>query len=132
MFYFDIGHAQGKRYKKYFKERIYKYCNYDCNAYSDNCTMKHEKEWYTCDRCGEEIDMLPSQQHILRRKIASPTELKMMCDEKYGYLGDTHLITEDVISVTIVETHDVKTRRFDLCPRCRKDFERFMRNENTN
>ena len=94
--------------------------------------MKHEKEWYTCDRCGEEIDMIPSQQHILRRKIASTTELKMMCDEKYGYLGDTHLITEDVISVTIVECHDVETRRFDLCPKCRKNFERFMRNENTN
>ena len=56
----------------------------------------------------------------------------MMCDEKYGYLGDTHLITDDVVSVTIVETHDVKTRRFDLCPKCRKDFERFMRNENAN
>ena len=90
--------------------------------------MKHEKEWHTCDRCGEEIDKLPRQKHILRRKIVSPTELKMMCDEKYGYVGDTHLITDDVVSVTIVETHDVKTRRFDLCPRCRKDFERFMRN----
>ena len=91
--------------------------------------MKHEKEWYTCDRCGEEIDMLPSQQHILRRKIVSPIELEMMCDEKYGYIGDTHLITDDVISVTIVECHDVETRRFDLCPKCRKDFERFMKNE---
>ena len=91
--------------------------------------MKHEKEWYTCDRCGEEIDQIPSQKHILRRKIASPTELKMMCDEKYGYVDDTYLITEDVVSVTIVEYHDVETRRFDLCPKCRKDFERFMKNE---
>ena len=91
--------------------------------------MKHEKEWYTCDRCGKEIDMLPSQQHILRRKIVSPIELEMMCDEKYGYVGNKDLITKDVVSVTIVETHDVKTRRFDLCPKCRKDFERFMRNE---
>ena len=53
----------------------------------------------------------------------------MMCDEKYGYIGDTHLITDDVVSVTIVENHDVKTIRFDLCPKCRKDFGRFMRNE---
>ena len=91
--------------------------------------MKHEKEWHTCDRCGKEIDNIPRQQHILRKKIVSPTELKMMCDEKCGYVGNTHLITDDVVSVTIVECHDVKTRRFDLCPKCRKDFERFMRNE---
>ena len=70
--------------------------------------MKHQKEWHTCDRCGKEI---------------------IRYNEKYGYLGDTHLITEDVVSVTIVECHDVETRRFDLCPKCRKDFERFMKNE---
>ena len=93
--------------------------------------MRHEKEWHTCDRCCAEIDNIPIQQHIFRKKIVSPTELKMMYDEKYGYLGDTHLITEDVVSVTIVETHDVKTRQFDLCPMCRKDFERFMKNERT-
>ena len=91
--------------------------------------MKHEKEWHTCDRCGAEIDKIPSQKHILRNKIVGTTELKMMCDEKYGYLCDTHLITDDVVSVTIFETHDVKTRRFDLCHKCRKDFERFMKNE---
>ena len=72
--------------------------------------MRHEKEWHTCDRCCAEIDNIPIQQHILRKKIVSPTELKMMYDEKYGYLGDTQLITEDVVSVTIVETHNVKTR----------------------
>ena len=56
--------------------------------------MKHEKEWHTCDRCGKEIDKLPSQKHFLYRRIVSPTELEMMCDEKYGYIGDTHLIEE--------------------------------------
>ena len=91
--------------------------------------MKHEKEWYTCDRCGEEIDQIPSQKHILRRKIVSPIELEMMCDEKYGYVANERLISEDVVSITIVENHDVKTKRFDLCPKCRKDFERFMKKE---
>lgn len=91
--------------------------------------MKHEKEWRTCDRCGEEIDKIPSRKHSLYRRIVSPTELEMMCDEKYEYIGDTQLITDDVVSVTIVETHDVRTKHFDLCPKCRKDFERFMKNE---
>lgn len=91
--------------------------------------MRHEKEWHTCDRCGKEIDKLPSQKHILRRKNVSITELEMMCDEKYGYVANERLISEDVVSITIVEYHDVKTKRFDLCPKCRKDFERFMKNE---
>ena len=91
--------------------------------------MKHQKEWLTCDRCGKEIYKLPSQKYILRRKIVSPTELKMIHDEKYEYVGDVNWITKDAVSVTIVETHDVKIRRFDLCPKCRKDFERFMKNE---
>lgn len=86
--------------------------------------MRHEKEWHTCDRCGKEIDKLPSQKHILRRKNVSITELEMMCDEKYGYVANERLISEDVVSITIVENHDVKTKRFDLCPKCRKDFER--------
>ena len=90
--------------------------------------MRHEKEWHTCDRCGAEINRLPSQKHILRRKFVSPSELKMMGDEKYGYIGNIELITDDVASVTIVECHDVKTKYFDLCPKCRKDFERFMNN----
>lgn len=91
--------------------------------------MKHEKEWHTCDRCGKEINELPSQKHILRRKFVRPSELKMMCDEKYGYISNAKLITDDVASVTIVECHDVKRKYFDLCPKCRKDFERFMKNE---
>ena len=91
--------------------------------------MIHKKEWHTCDRCGEEINEVPSKKNILRRKLVRPSELKMMCDEKYGYVGNTELITDDVASVTIVECHDVKTNHFDLCPKCRKDFERFMKNE---
>lgn len=91
--------------------------------------MRHEKEWHTCDRCGKEINKLPRQKHILRRKLLSPSELKMMYDEKYGYIENTELITDDVVSVTIGEYHDVETKYFDLCPKCRKDFERFMKNE---
>ena len=74
LYYFDIGHTQGKRHRKYFKERIYKYCNDDCNAYSDNCTMKHQKEWHTCDRCGKEIKVgLLCMNSITRNGVLNTT-----------------------------------------------------------
>lgn len=38
--------------------------------------MKHEKEWYTCDRCGEEIKTLPSDSiwMKIKRKIKLTAE----------------------------------------------------------
>lgn len=107
--YFDIGHTQGKRYKKYFKERIYKCCNDDCNAYSNNCTMKHQKEWHTCDRCGVEIEY----------NYSAIVDIEV---EKQSYsLG---------ICGAIYKRKTQRERNgFELCPNCRRDFERFMRNE---
>ena len=132
MFYFDIGHAQGKRYKKYFKERIYKYCNYDCNAYSDNCTMKHEKEWYTCDRCGKEIDRLPKFSTRISRLIMPEAELKLIYENsERSYIADEHKIANNTFSVEIVSSTYKDSKVLHLCPKCRKDFEKFMRNEHS-
>ena len=100
--------------------------------------MKHEKEWYTCDRCGEEIDQIPSQKHILRRKIVSPIELEMMCDEKYAYIKTREIkplheksiyTAEDLAKEVFPMAIWRDDMRYDLCPKCRKDFKRFMRNE---
>lgn len=117
MFYFDIGHAQGKRYKKYFRERIYKCCNDDCNAYSDNCKMKHQKEWHTCDRCGKEIIPKPWKD-VKFKPIAS-------CGDIIPAFEDNDMCLE-IKNVCRYEFHE---RMYELCPKCRKDFERFMRNE---
>nr|DAT53787.1 MAG TPA: cysteine-rich protein [Bacteriophage sp.] len=71
--------------------------------------MKHEKEWYTCDRCGEEIEY--NYSAVVNIEV-----------EKQSYcLGPCG----------IFYTKETKRESdsFDLCPKCRKDFERFMRNE---
>lgn len=65
--------------------------------------MKHEKEWYTCDRCNKEIK--PNKQGLI---IAEAYKNKESC------LGDY-----------IMD----KMFKCDLCPACWKEFERFMRNE---
>ena len=90
--------------------------------------MKHEKEWHTCDRCGAEIDKMPESKNILRRKIVSPAELKMIYSDKCGYVSDEYMVSENIMAVTIVESQYKNCKSFDLCHKCRKDFERFMEN----
>ena len=65
--------------------------------------MKHSKECHTCDRCGAEIN---------------ENERSMLLKEVYRISG---LLTRNY---TYKKVND-----FDLCPKCRRDFERFMRNE---
>ena len=66
-------------------------------------TMKHQKEWCTCDRCGAEIN---------------ENERSMFLEKVYR------------ISGLLVRKYDYeKINAFDLCPKCRKDFEEFMRND---
>ena len=65
--------------------------------------MKHEKEWHTCDRCGEEIE--DKNRSLFYKK----------CYKISGLFVNKNKL--------------FKTEDFDLCPKCSKDFERFMKNE---
>lgn len=95
--------------------------------------MKYEKkEWYTCDRCGAGIKENPyaaGQRHILRRGIFNPTELKMLTADRNGYISDTQLISPEIVSAEIVEWYCDKQKTIHLCGKCRKAFEKFMKNE---
>ena len=70
---------------------------------SDGIYMKHQKEWHTCDRCGAEIN--ENERSMFLKKVYRISGLLV---RKYAY---------------------EKLNAFDLCPKCRKDFEEFMRNE---
>ena len=81
--------------------------------------MKHQKEWHTCDRCGREI------------KVKSISEFEFT---GFGDYSTPSPIFEDGdVRGEIKEIHSNRLfpfgRTYDLCPKCRKDFERFMRNE---
>lgn len=82
--------------------------------------MKHQKEWHTCDRCGAEIKFKPRQQLQY-----------VPCGI---YSEPVARFTEDEISCELYKTRfcGKLKKTYELCPKCRKDFERFMRNENTN
>lgn len=79
--------------------------------------MKHIKEWHTCNRCGAEIRFKPKQQ---LQYVPCGT-----------YSEPVARFTEDEISC---ELHKIRfcgrlKKIYELCPKCRKDFERFMKND---
>ena len=71
--------------------------------------MKHSKEWHTCDRCGVEIEY----------NYSAVANIEV---EKQSYrLG--------ICGVNYNRKKQRESNSLDLCPKCRKEFERFMRNE---
>lgn len=75
--------------------------------------MKHQKEWHTCDRCGLEI------KNTLIRK----GKMNIKTEVQEGYHASDVLNDFEIILYT-------KEAQFELCHKCRKDFVRFMKNEN--
>lgn len=81
--------------------------------------MKHQKEWRACDRCGAEIKVKP----------ISEFEFMAIGD----YFTPSPIFEDGNVRGEIKEIHSNILfpfgRTYDLCPKCRKDFERFMKNE---
>ena len=81
--------------------------------------MKHQKEWRTCDRCGDEIKV----------KSISEFEFTVFGD----YFTPSPIFEDGNVRGEIKEIHSSRLFPFgstyDLCPKCRKDFEEFMRND---
>jgi len=79
--------------------------------------MEHERKWHTCDRCGAEIKFKPRQQ---LQYVPCGT-----------YSEPVARFTEDEISCELYKTRfcGKLKKTYELCPKCRKDFEEFMRND---
>lgn len=74
--------------------------------------MKHYEEWHTCDRCGEKI------KNTLIRK----GRMNIKTEVQEGYHASDVLNNFGIILYT-------EEAEIDLCPKCRKEFERWMKNE---
>lgn len=81
--------------------------------------MKHMKEWHTCDRCGT---------NIIHR---SRNEMKFTSFGEYSVPRPIFKDGDVVGEIENTKKHFIfpGTETLELCPECRKDFERFMRNE---
>lgn len=98
--------------------------------------MKHEKEWYSCDRCGEEIkeDICAWERGINRilKRIPSYEYMKVRENTAYGYINELDgdfTKMPPIVAVEIITGYNRKDRTIHLCGKCRKAFERFMNNE---
>lgn len=95
--------------------------------------MKHEKEWYTCDRCGEEIkEDVGAWQWVLghiTKHMSRDEVLDIIQAKPYGYVsGVVHELPE-ISAVTIVRGYHRENKTMHLCGKCRKEFEQFMKME---
>lgn len=79
--------------------------------------MTHKKEWHTCDRCGAEIEIKP------KREIRF-TKVGMYCAIAPAF--DDNDITAQVENV---HTFNLLSHKYELCHKCRNEFERWMKND---
>lgn len=82
--------------------------------------MKHEKkEWYTCDRCGAEIEHYGDES------------VKISMED--FFIHSQRVMMSNVYDETIAMKVQSESCEYDLCPKCKKEFqsllERFMKNE---
>lgn len=79
--------------------------------------MKHSKEWHTCDRCGKEIIRHDEKYAYIKTREIKPLH------EKSIYTAED--LAKEAFPMAIWKNE----HKYDLCFKCRRDFERFMRNE---
>lgn len=79
--------------------------------------MKHQKEWYTCDRCGKKIIFYNEEYAYFKTEELEPFHKKTI------YTAEE--LAKEELPMAIWRSEN----GYDLCPKCRKDFKRFMRNE---
>ena len=84
--------------------------------------MKHKNKCKTCDRCGAEIGKMPDFLNYL-------IPVKMPAHFRMDYLANECLSRNKMLFATIVVSHERKSKEYDLCPKCRKEFEEWMKNE---
>ena len=78
--------------------------------------MKHSKEWRTCDRCGKEIIRYNKERAYIKTEEVKPFH------EKSTYTAEE--LAKEVLPMAIWRDDT----QYDLCPKCRKEFKRFMKN----
>lgn len=90
--------------------------------------MKHEKEWYTCDRCGQEIKENMYAWKLPRKNILA--NINVISNEPFSEVDVLKTYEpERIDSVVLVVGYRREEKVIHLCGKCQKEFKRFMRNE---
>lgn len=96
--------------------------------------MFHREEWYTCDRCSEKIenlidDVVNCLPEEVKKDIPREDYLKISSGEADISMVNPQFNDDGTETITIRRVFLKKDETIHLCHKCKKDFERFMRNE---
>ena len=96
--------------------------------------MIHEEKWYICDRCGERIenlveDVLSCLPEEVSVNIPRDDYLKIISREYDISIVNAEFDGKDTEVVTIRKRFLTKEDTIHLCGKCKREFERFMKNE---
>ena len=96
--------------------------------------MIHEEKWYTCDRCGKRIenlveDVLGCLPEEVSVQIPRDDYLKIMSGESNISIVNAEFNGKDTETITIRNRFLTKEDTIHLCTKCKREFERFMKNE---
>lgn len=78
------------------------------------------ESWISCDRCGEKIKCMPKYWCF------GHNALKLEAEDVDTY---AHGFIEDTVGMKLQTSTSVRKRIIDLCPRCKKEFKRWLNNE---
>ena len=91
--------------------------------------MKHkEREWYTCDRCGAYIKNAPSSLPKIPLRRTKLLNLSTHTVSLANYMASLEPVLENVWSMDIDEYYRDKEKHYHLCGKCKKEFERWIKN----
>ena len=96
--------------------------------------MIHEEKWYTCDRCGDRIenlveDVLNCMPEEIKKDIPRDDYLKITSGESNGEILKAEFDGKATETITICKRFLTKEDTIHLCAKCKREFERFMKNE---
>lgn len=99
--------------------------------------MIHQEKWYTCDRCGERIenlveDVLNCLPEEVSVKIPRDDYLKIMSGESDISIVNAEFDEKDTETITISKRFLTKEDTLHLCGKCKREFERFMKESGGN
>lgn len=83
--------------------------------------MIHKSEsWTSCDRCGEEIKYMPK----LLTFVEGLSQIESTDVDAYA-----NGFVDGKVGLSLCISTSVRKRTIDLCPRCKKEFKRWLNNE---
>lgn len=91
--------------------------------------MIHHEEYYICDRCGTVIH--PGFSVPFSSQRMQVFDIRTDMPEIQEYMnGGIKKLSDVKLGMEIIKNYTYDSKRYHLCYKCRKDFERFMKNEN--